>query len=272
MKNLDKKTLILISALVVIAIFVIVVSQNIEERKNRFGAAAESTTVVQDTEPSSIVSETSTVPTEPTEATGLTTTTTTVVTTETPVETTTEVHTEADTTAPPPTEETTAAPSTAEAVTEEPEEPEEKPNAVTRRRIYTSFDTGFGVLTLHRGNAFDFTTSNSGAQYSGVISKVYSGNYILSKAGMTNRSLKKAGFNAKEKDIQNLYYVELRIEKYVFTVDGKTTTSYYGSSVFRGEKERVRVLIYYDNQTASFQVYDFNGDLETMNNTVGFYF
>lgn len=272
MKNLDKKTLILISALVVIAIFVIVVSQNIEERKNRFGAAAESTTVVQDTEPSSIVSETSTVPTEPTEATGLTTTTTTVVTTETPVETTTEVHTEADTTAPPPTEETTTAPSTAEAVTEEPEEPEEKPNAVTRRRIYTSFDTGFGVLTLHRGNAFDFTTSNSGAQYSGVISKVYSGNYILSKAGMTNRSLKKAGFNAKEKDIQNLYYVELRIEKYVFTVDGKTTASYYDPYVFRGGKERVSVLIYYDNQTASFQVYDFNGDLETMNNTVGFYF
>lgn len=272
MKNLDKKTLILISALVVIAIFVIVVSQNIEERKNRFGAAAESTTVVQDTEPSSTMPETSTVSTEPTETTGLTTTTTTVVTTETPVETTTEVHTEADTTAPPPTEETTTAPSTAEAVTEEPEEPEEKPNAVTRRRIYTSFDTGFGVLTLHRGNAFDFTTSNSGAQYSGVISKVYSGNYILSKAGMTNRSLKKAGFNAKEKDIQNLYYVELRIEKYVFTVDGKTTASYYDPSVFRGEKERVSVLIYYDNQTASFQVYDFNGDLETMNNTVGFYF
>ena len=89
---------------------------------------------------------------------------------------------------------------------------------------------------------------------------------------MTNRSLKKAGFNAKEQDIQNLYYVELRIEKYVFTVDGKTTASYYDPSVFRGEKERVRVLIYYDNQTASFQVYDFNGDLETMNNTVGFYF
>lgn len=269
MKNLDKKTLILISALVVIAIFVIVVSQNIEERKNRFGAAAESTTVVQDTEPSSTMSETSTVSTEPTEATELTTTTTTVVTTETPVETTTEVHTEADTTAPPPTEETTTAPSTAEA---EPEEPEERPNAVIRRRIYTSFDTGFGVLNLHRGNAFDFTTSSSGAQYSGVISKVYSGNYIFSKAGMTNRSLKKAGFNAKEKDIQNLYYVELRIEKYVFTVDGKTTASYYDPYVFRGEKERVSVLIYYDNQTASFQVYDFNGDLETMNNTVGFYF
>ena len=89
---------------------------------------------------------------------------------------------------------------------------------------------------------------------------------------MTNRSLKKAGFNAKEQDIQNLYYVELRIEKYVFTVDGKTTASYYDPSVFRGEKERVSVLIYYDNQTASFQVYDFNGDLETMNNTVGFYF
>ena len=269
MKNLDKKTLILISALVVIAIFVIVVSQNIEERKNRFGAATESTTVVQDTEPSSTVSETSTVSTEPTEATGLTTTTTAVLTTETPVETTTEVHTEADTTALPPTEETTTAPSTAEA---EPEEPEERPNAVIRRRIYTSFDTGFGVLNLHRGNAFDFTTSSSGAQYSGVISKVYSGNYILSKAGMTNRSLKKAGFNAKEQDIQNLYYVELRIEKYVFTVDGKTTASYYDPSVFREEKERVSVLIYYDNQTASFQVYDFNGDLEMMNNTVGFYF
>lgn len=269
MKNLDKKTLILISALVVIAIFVIVVSQNIEERKNRFGAAAESTTVVQDTEPSSTVSETSSASTEPTELTELTTTTTTVVTTETPVETTTEVHTEADTTAPPPTEETTTTPSTTEAVTEEPEE---RPTAVIRRRIYTSFDTGFGVLNLHRGNAFDFTTSNSGAQYSGVISKVYSGNYILSKAGVTNRSLKKAGFNAKEQDIQNLYYVELRIEKYVFTVDGKTTTSYYDPSVFRGEKERVSVLIYYDNQTTSFQVYDFNGDLETMNNTVGFYF
>ena len=272
MKNLDKKTLILISALVVIAIFVIVVSQNIEERKNRFGADTESTTVVQDTEPSSTMPETSTVSTEPTETTGLTTTTTTVVTTETPVETTTEVHTEADTTAPPPTEETTTTPSTTEAVTEEPEEPEERPTAVIRRRIYTSFDTGFGALTLHRGNSFDFTTSNSGAQYSGVISKVYSGNYIFSKAGMTNRSLKKAGFNAKEQDIQNLYYVELRIEKYVFTVDGKTTASYYDPSVFRGEKERVRVLIYYDNQTASFQVYDFNGDLEMMNNTVGFYF
>lgn len=270
MKNLDKKTLILISALVVIAIFVIVVSQNIEERKNRFGAATESTTVVQDTEPSSTMSETSSASTEPTETTGLTTTTTTVVTTETPVEPTTEVHTEADTTAPPPpTEETTTTPSTVEAVTEEPEE---RPTAVIRRRIYTSFDTGFGVLNLHRGNAFDFTTSSSGAQYSGVISKVYSGSYIFSKAGMTNRSLKKAGFNAKEQDIQNLYYVELRIEKYVFTVDGKTTASYYDPSVFRGEKERVRVLIYYDNQTASFQVYDFNGDLETMNNTVGFYF
>lgn len=269
MKNLDKKTLILISALVVIAIFVIVVSQNIEERKNRFGAATESITVVQDTEPSSTVSETSTVSTEPTEATGLTTTTTTVVTTEIPVETTTEVHTEADTTVLPPTEETTTAPSTTEAETEEPEE---RPNAVIRRRIYTSFDTEFGVLNLHRGNAFDFTTSSSGAQYSGVISKVYSGNYILSKAGMTNRSLKKAGFNAKEQDVQNLYYVELRIEKYVFTVDGKTTASYYDPSVFRGEKERVSVLIYYDNQTASFQVYDFNGDLEMMNNTVGFYF
>lgn len=270
MKNLDKKTLILISALVVIAIFVIVVSQNIEERKNRFGAAAESTTVVQDTEPSSTMSETSSASTEPTEPTELTTTTTTaVVTTETPVETTTEVHTEVDTTAPPPTEETTTTPSTVEAVTEEPEE---RPTAVIRRRIYTSFDTEFGVLNLHRGNAFDFTTSSSGAQYSGVISKVYSGNYILSKAGMTNRSLKKAGFNAKEKDIQNLYYVELRIEKYVFTVDGKTTASYYDPSVFRGDKERVSVLIYYDNQTASFQVYDFNGDLETMNNTVGFYF
>ena len=269
MKNLDKKTLILISALVVIAIFVIVVSQNIEERKNRFGADTESTTVVQDTEPSSTMPETSTASTEPTETTGLTTTTTTVVTTETPVETTTEVHTEADTTAPPPTEETTTTPSTTEAVTEEPEE---RPTVVIRRRIYTSFDTGFGVLNLHRGNAFDFTTSSSGAQYSGVISKVYSGSYIFSKAGMTNRSLKKAGFNAKEQDIQNLYYVELRIEKYVFTVDGKTTASYYDPSVFRGEKERVSVLIYYDNQTASFQVYDFNGDLETMNNTVGFYF
>lgn len=270
MKNLDKKTLILISALVVIAIFVIVVSQNIEERKNRFGAAAESTTVVQDTEPSSTMPETSTASTEPTETTGLTTTTTTVVTTETPVETTTEAHTEADTTAPPPpTEETTAASSTTEAETEKPEK---RPTAVIRRRIYTTFDTGFGVLNLHRGNAFDFTTSSSGAQYSGVISKVYSGNYIFSKAGMTNRSLKKAGFNAKEQDIQNLYYVELRIEKYVFTVDGKTTASYYDPSVFRGERERVSVLIYYDNQTASFQVYDFNGDLETMNNTVGFYF
>lgn len=269
MKNLDKKTLILISALVVIAIFVIVVSQNIEERKNRFGAAAESTTVVQDTEPSSTMPETSTASTEPTETTGLTTTTTTVVTTETPVEPTTEVHTEADTTAPPPTEETTTAPSTTEAETEKPEK---RPTAVIRRRIYTTFDTGFGVLNLHRGNSFDFTTSSSGAQYSGVISKVYSGNYIFSKAGMTNRSLKKAGFNAKEQDIQNLYYVELRIEKYVFTVDGKTTASYYDPSVFRGEKERVRVLIYYDNQTASFQVYDFNGDLEMMNNTVGFYF
>ena len=270
MKNLDKKTLILISALVVIAIFVIVVSQNIEERKNRFGADTESTTVVQDTEPSSTMPETSTASTEPTETTGLTTTTTTVVTTETPVETTTEAHTEADTTAPPPpTEETTAASSTTEAETEKPEK---RPTAVIRRRIYTTFDTGFGVLNLHRGNAFDFTTSSSGAQYSGVISKVYSGNYIFSKAGMTNRSLKKAGFNAKEQDIQNLYYVELRIEKYVFTVDGKTTASYYDPSVFRGEKERVSVLIYYDNQTASFQVYDFNGDLETMNNTVGFYF
>ena len=270
MKNLDKKTLILISALVVIAIFVIVVSQNIEERKNRFGADTESTTVVQDTEPSSTMPETSTASTEPTETTGLTTTTTTVVTTETPVETTTEAHTEADTTAPPPpTEETTAASSTTEAETEKPEK---RPTAVIRRRIYTTFDTGFGVLNLHRGNAFDFTTSSSGAQYSGVISKVYSGNYIFSKAGMTNRSLKKAGFNAKEQDIQNLYYVELRIEKYVFTVDGKTTASYYDPSVFRGERERVSVLIYYDNQTASFQVYDFNGDLETMNNTVGFYF
>ena len=253
-----------------IAIFVIVVSQNIEERKNRFGADTESTTVVQDTEPSSTMPETSTASTEPTETTGLTTTTTTVVTTETPVETTTEAHTEADTTAPPPpTEETTAASSTTEAETEKPEK---RPTAVIRRRIYTTFDTGFGVLNLHRGNAFDFTTSSSGAQYSGVISKVYSGNYIFSKAGMTNRSLKKAGFNAKEQDIQNLYYVELRIEKYVFTVDGKTTASYYDPSVFRGEKERVSVLIYYDNQTASFQVYDFNGDLETMNNTVGFYF
>lgn len=266
MKNLDKRTLILISTLIVIAVFVIVISQNIEERKNRFGATTEPTTVVQETEFSSTMSESSSALPELTEPT---TETATTVITETIGETSTEAHTEPDTTVSPPTEEPATISTTAEAETEKPEE---RPNTVIRRRIYSSFETEFGILNLTYGNTFDFTTLSSGAQYSGAISKVYSGNYILSETGMTNRTLKKAGFNTNEQDIQNLYYVELRIEKHVFTVDGKTTTSYYVPSVFREKKDRVRFLIYYDNQTTSFQVYDFNGDLEMMNNTVGFYF
>lgn len=278
MKSTDKKTLILLGILLAIAAIVIIVSQNFEEQKNRFGVTTESetnSTVITTVETTEKITEkeTTTAPT--------TVVTTTEPTTESTTEPPTEPMTEPPTSEPPATAEQTTVDEKPVSETDvittittepqtEPEREIEKP--IVRRRIYTAYDTEFGLLNIKVGNTFDFTTKNSGARYEGVLSKVYSGDYILSETNLTKRKLKKIGFNPNEQDIRNLYFVEFRIESHSFTLDGKSVTSYFNPSVFRQGKDKVQLLIYYDNETGEFQTYDFNGDFEKMNNTTGFYF
>lgn len=276
MKSTDKKTITLLGILLTIAVVVIIFSQSLEEQKNRFG-------VIPKTETSSTVITTIDSTEKITEKETTTAPTTVATTTESTTEPTTEPPTE-----PIPEPPTTESPTTAEQTTvdenpvsetevittiesqDETESEIKKP--IIRRRIYTAYDTEFGLLNIKVGNTFDFTTKDGGARYEGVLSKVYSGDYVLSKTNLTKRKLKKIGFNPDEQDIRNLYFVELRIESHSFTLDGKSVISYYNPSVFRQGKDKVRLLIYYDNETGKFQTYDFNGDFERMNNTAGFYF
>lgn len=274
MKSTDKKTLILLGILLAIAAVVIIVSQNFEEQKNRFGVTTEpetNSTVITTVETTEKITEKETA-TAPTTA---------VTTTEPTTESTTEPTTEPPTSEPPATAEQTTVDEKSvletEVITTVTTEPQTKPEReiekpIIRRRIYTSYDTEFGLLNINIGNTFDFVTRSSGAKYEGVLSKVYSGNYILSETNLTKRKLKKIGFNPNEQDIRNLYFVEFRIESHSFTLDGKNVVSYYNPTVYRKDIDKVQLLIYYDNETDEFRVYDFNGDFEKMNNTIGFYF
>lgn len=270
MKSLDKKTLILISVLIVIAVLVIVVSQSVEERKNRFGVVETSSAVSTSAETTATQNPTSNVTTT-TESTTLTTAPET--TTEPVTEPITELQSETTTGTPvststEPETETTTVP------TSEPERENERERVkpTVRKKLKEPLESEFGTLNIKSNGNFEFVTKNGDARYDGVISKLYTGNYIFTETDVTKRKLKKAGFNLEEQDINNLYYIELRIETHTFEKDGKTTTSYYEPSVFREDGNKVKLLVYYDHNTTTFKIYDFNGDLAKMNNTTGFYF
>lgn len=230
MKNLDKKSIILLATLLAVAVIIIVFSQNILDKTggNKFGS---SYTVSETTETTVVeTSETTTVET----------------TKESPEE---------------PSPETTAVETTVVETSEEPRELETETYAATeaiKPTVYGSFELDNAYLSISEDNKYLLTNKAGDAAFSGNIRDVKTGDDIP----VSNRRLKKIGIDPKQVDKNRMIYVQLQYDKHEFVKDGQTVTCYFNSNI-HAKKDSFNVIILYDDNNVPC-VYDVNGDVSKL--------
>lgn len=172
MKNLDKKSIILLATLLAVAVIIIVFSQNILDKTggNKFGS---SYTVSETTETTAVeTSETTTVET----------------TKESPEE---------------PSSETTAVETTVVETSEEPRELETyAATEAIKPTVYGSFELDNAYLSISEDNKYLLTNKAGDAAFSGNIRDVKTGDDIP----VSNRRLKKIGIDPKQVDKNRMIY------------------------------------------------------------------
>lgn len=224
MKNLDKKSIILLATLLAVAVIIIVFSQNILDKTggNKFGS---SYTVSETTE-----------------------------TTETTVETTKETPEE-------PSSEATAVETTVVETSEEPRELETETYAATEAiepTVYGAFELDNAYLSISEDNKYLLTNKAGDAAFSGNIRDIKTGDDIP----VSNRRLKKIGIDPKQVDKNRMIYVQLQYDKHEFVKDGQTVTCYFNSNI-HAKKDSFNVIILYDDNNVPC-VYDVNGDVSKL--------
>lgn len=230
MKNLDKKSIILLATLLAVAVIIIVFSQNILDKTggNKFGS---SYTVSETTETTVVeTSETTTVET----------------TKESPEE---------------PSPETTAVETTVVETSEEPRELETETYAATEAiepTVYGAFELDNAYLSISEDNKYLLTNKAGDAAFSGNIRDVKTGDDIP----VSNRRLKKIGIDPKQVDKNRMIYVQLQYDKHEFVKDGQTVTCYFNSNI-HAKKDSFSVIILYDDNNVPC-VYDVNGDVSKL--------
>lgn len=230
MKNLDKKSIILLATLLAVAVIIIVFSQNILDKTggNKFGS---SYTVSETTETTVVeTSETTTVET----------------TKETPEE---------------PSSEATAVETTVVETSEEPRELETETYAATEAiepTVYGAFELDNAYLSISEDNKYLLTNKAGDAAFSGNIRDVKTGDDIP----VSNRRLKKIGIDPKQVDKNRMIYVQLQYDKHEFVKDGQTVTCYFNSNI-HAKKDSFNVIILYDDNNVPC-VYDVNGDVSKL--------
>lgn len=230
MKNLDKKSIILLATLLAVAVIIIVFSQNILDKTggNKFGS---SYTVSETTETTVVeTSETTTVET----------------TKESPEE---------------PSPETTAVETTVVETSEEPRELETETYAATEAiepTVYGAFELDNAYLSISEDNKYLLTNKAGDAAFSGNIRDVKTGDDIP----VSNRRLKKIGIDPKQVDKNRMIYVQLQYDKHEFVKDGQTVTCYFNSNI-HAKKDSFNVIILYDDNNVPC-VYDVNGDVSKL--------
>lgn len=230
MKNLDKKSIILLATLLAVAVIIIVFSQNILDKTggNKFGS---SYTVSETTETTVVeTSETTTVET----------------TKETPEE---------------PSSEATAVETTVVETSEEPRELETETYAATEAiepTVYGAFELDNAYLSISEDNKYLLTNKAGDAAFSGNIRDVKTGDDIP----VSNRRLKKIGIDPKQVDKNRMIYVQLQYDKHEFVKDGQTVTCYFNSNI-HAKKDSFNVIILYDDNNV-LCVYDVNGDVSKL--------
>ena len=230
MKNLDKKSIILLATLLAVAVIIIVFSQNILDKTggNKFGS---SYTVSETTETTVVeTSETTTVET----------------TKESPEE---------------PSPETTAVETTVVDTSEEPRELETETYAATEAiepTVYGAFELDNAYLSISEDNKYLLTNKAGDAAFSGNIRDVKTGDDIP----VSNRRLKKIGIDPKQVDKNRMIYVQLQYDKHEFVKDGQTVTCYFNSNI-HAKKDSFNVIILYDDNNVPC-VYDVNGDVSKL--------
>lgn len=229
-KNLDKKSIILLATLLAVAVIIIVFSQNILDKTggNKFGS---SYTVSETTETTVVeTSETTTVET----------------TKETPEE---------------PSSEATAVETTVVETSEEPRELETETYAATEAiepTVYGAFELDNAYLSISEDNKYLLTNKAGDAAFSGNIRDVKTGDDIP----VSNRRLKKIGIDPKQVDKNRMIYVQLQYDKHEFVKDGQTVTCYFNSNI-HAKKDSFNVIILYDDNNVPC-VYDVNGDVSKL--------
>lgn len=207
MKNLDKKSIILLATLLAVAVIIIVFSQNILDKTggNKFGS---SYTASETTE------------------------TTVVETSETTTVETTEESPEE------PSSEATTAETTVVETSEEPRELETYAATETiKPTVYGSFELDNAYLSISEDNKYLLTNKAGDAAFSGNIRDVKTGDDIP----VSNRRLKKIGIDPKQVDKNRMIYVQLQYDKHEFVKDGQTVTCYFNSNI-HAKKTRLTLL------------------------------
>ena len=207
MKNLDKKSIILLATLLAVAVIIIVFSQNILDKTggNKFGS---SYTVSETTE-----------------------------TTETTVEATEGIPKE-------PSSEATAAETTVVETSEEPRELETyAATEAIEPTVYGAFELDNAYLSISEDNKYLLTNKAGDAAFSGNIRDVKTGDDIP----VSNRRLKKIGIDPKQVDKNRMIYVQLQYDKHEFVKDGQTVTCYFNSNIHAKKDSFNVIILYDDN-------------------------
>ena len=231
MKNLDKKSIILLATLLAVAVIIIVFSQNILDKTggNKFGSSYTASETTETTETTVVeTSETTTVET----------------TEETPEE---------------PSSEATAVETTVAETSEEPRELETyAATEAIKPTVYGSFELDNAYLSISEDNKYLLTNKAGDAAFSGNIRDVKTGDDIP----VSNRRLKKIGIDPKQVDKNRMIYVQLQYDKHEFVKDGQTVTCYFNSNI-HAKKDSFNVIILYDDNNVPC-VYDVNGDVSKL--------
>lgn len=231
MKNLDKKSIILLATLLAVAVIIIVFSQNILDKTggNKFGSSYTASETTETTE------------------------TTVVETSETTTVETTEESPEE------PSSETTAVETTVVETSEEPRELETYATTETiKPTVYGSFELDNAYLSISEDNKYLLTNKAGDAAFSGNIRDVKTGDDIP----VSNRRLKKIGIDSKQVDKNRMICVQLQYDKHEFVKDGQTVTCYFNSNI-HAKKDSFNVIILYDDNNVPC-VYDVNGDVSKL--------
>lgn len=227
MKEQDKKTIFLVIFLVILGFLVIVISQNIKDKKYQTNTP-ESTTIEQHT--STTEEETSKPLNKPEKPKEPEKTESTV-----PTETTEENTTEA----------------------------EQKPviYTLTDDLLYKSHRLDGGTLTLGKDS---FSYENENAKILGSTSLKYTGKDVYKKTKLTKFGLKKYNI-PRNCNFDNVLYFELtssELEK-----KNEQTKIYYNEMIFDKEMYTVHLLVYFDEKSNQIYVYDLNKTLQTISKT-----
>lgn len=240
MKSIDKKTLILIGSLVVVAALIIIFSQNALDKESKFGGdpiIVSETEITTEQEKTTFVTEPN--PTETTTAavTETTETPSTSIST-TSKETTTEKKTEI---------------ATKETTTQKPEKP-------VNVSIYSNFEYNDLNISIRDDSNYSIVKNDGSVAFKGKIKNVFRGETILENTKLSKSKLKKLGFNIKEIDVNNLMYVSLSYGSHEFTRDGQKVISYYHPEISGSKNNSFNLLIYFTSDD-KYTIVDINGDL-----------